>query len=104
MQTEMTSILAATQPAIQEQSCKNMYVCTDSRAFPTALQTMTAKSRLFLECHNTLKGLADEIIVEMIWMPAHRGIRGKDIVDNLVKLGGGQLIVCPETAVGISDE
>lgn len=53
-------------------------------------------------CYNSLNNLLKEHTVELLWIPGHNGIRGNEIVDDLVKMGAEQLLMGPTTAVRIS--
>lgn len=63
----MTVILAAAQVDIQKESCRNTHIYMNSRAVLIALQNMTAKSKLFVECDNTLNCVTEKRTMELLW-------------------------------------
>lgn len=52
---------------------------------------LTTKSKFTLECHNTPIRLAEEMTVDLLWIPGHKGIGAIGMDDDLASLGEGPL-------------
>lgn len=59
-----------------------MYTCSNSRAVIITLQSKEVESKLTRECHKTLKSLAEDRVVELLWIPGPSGFRGNEIADE----------------------
>lgn len=62
----MTDIFVGVQFDTQEgENRRNVHICTKSKAVLKELQSMTRKSKLYLDCHNTLNTIAEEMIMKL---------------------------------------
>jgi hypothetical protein len=55
-----------------------------------------------LDCHQSLAKLAAHKRVQLIWVLVHRGIGGKELPDQLERMGSEYPFMGPELACGIS--
>lgn len=62
----------------------------------TALHSMIVDSKLNLECHNILNGLAKEWSAVLFWIPGDSGRTDNEIADNLARAGARKPIMDPE--------
>ena len=59
-------------------------IFTDNHAALKALEPVTVKSKLLLEC---LSELATHNLVQLVWVPGYEGIVGNERADELAKKG-----------------
>ena len=52
-----------------------------------ALESVTVKSKLVLECLECLSELVTHNSVQLVWVPGHEGILGNEMADELSKKG-----------------
>ena len=69
----------------------------DDSAFK-ALESVTVKSKLVLEC---LSELATHNSVQLVWVPGHEGILGNKRDDKLAKKGANTPFTGPEPLFGL---
>jgi hypothetical protein len=82
---------------------RNIYILADSQAAIKALDKHQITSKLVWNCHQSLMQLARHKRVQLIWVPGHEGIVGKEMAENqLAKIGSEHSFIGPEPACGIS--
>jgi Ribonuclease HI len=83
-QVEVFTIMAAICESIargyNDRTTRNF---TDSQA----LESVTVKSKVVLECLECLSELATHNSVQLVWVPGHEGILGNERADELAKKG-----------------
>ncbi|KAF6214378.1 hypothetical protein GE061_009118 [Apolygus lucorum] len=77
-----------------------VYILSDSQAALKAIASYTINSKLVWECLNTLKTVAQNNQVTLLWIPGHEGHEGNEIADNLAKRGSESLPIGPEPILG----
>ena len=85
-QADIFAVMAAILESIAR--CYNgrtITVFTDSQAALKALESVTVKSKLVLECLECLSELATHNSVQLVWVPWHEGILGNERADELAK-------------------
>jgi Ribonuclease HI len=86
--------------AIMAALCK-ITIFTDSQAALKALESVTVKSKLLLECLECLSELATRNSVQLVWVPGHEGILGNERADELAKKGADTRFTGPEPVLGL---
>jgi ribonuclease HI len=81
---------------------RNIYILSDSQAAIEALDGHQITSKLIWDCHQSLTQLAIHNRVQLIWVPGHEGIVGKETADQLARTGSEHPFIGPEPACGIS--
>lgn len=76
LQADIIGILVAAHSVVREGSHEKVFICTDSKAELTVLQSMRAESKFTLECHNPPNSLAKVRAVELPWIPGHSRFSG----------------------------
>jgi Ribonuclease HI len=66
---------------------RTITIFTASQAALKALESVTLKSKLVLECLECLNELATHNSVELVWVPGHEGILDNERADELAKKG-----------------
>ena len=61
-------------------------ICSDSRAAITTLGKLVTTSTLVWECYESLKKLAEDNQVTVLWTPGHRDIKVNEMAEKLAKL------------------
>jgi hypothetical protein len=59
-------------------------------------------SKLVWDCHQSLMQLAKHNIVQLIWVPGHEGVVGKETANQLAKLGSECPFIGPKPACSVS--
>jgi Ribonuclease HI len=80
---------------------RTITIFNDSQAALKALQSVTAKSKLVLECLGCLNELATHNAVQLVWVPGHEGILGNERADKLAKKGADTPFTGPESGPGL---
>jgi RNase H len=75
---------------------------SDSQAALKALGSWTCESKLTWDCRQSLKQLASNNRVKLVWVPGHQGIEGNEIADQLAKEGVMAPLTGPEPYCGLS--
>ena len=87
-QAEVFAIMAAVRKSITRgYNGRTITIFTDSQAALKALETVTVKSKLVLECLQCLSELATHNSVQLVWVPGHEGILGNERADEMAKKG-----------------
>jgi hypothetical protein len=81
---------------------RNIYIISYSQAAIKALRNHMITSKLVWDCHQSLKPLAKNNRVKLIWETGHKGINGNEMADQLGKLESEHPFTGPEPACGIS--
>lgn len=66
---------------------RNIQILTDSRAAILAVSGHKITSRLVIECHNTLKQVAQSNKIELRWVKGHNNEEGNSKADELARTG-----------------
>src|SRR5690606_7691002 len=82
-------------------SNKRIQIYSDSQAALKAINSDTVSSKLVKECIESLKSLAEQNKLQLIWVPGHRGHEGNEKADKLAKKGSDTPFVGPEPACAI---
>ncbi|XP_048511940.1 uncharacterized protein LOC105683896 [Athalia rosae] len=69
---------------------KYIYICSDSRAALRSIDTCVVRSKLVQECTALLRQLVQSNRVKLLWVPAHKGIKGNIEADRLAKRGASR--------------
>ena len=87
-QAEVFAIMAAVRKRITRgYNGRRITIFIDSQAALKALETVTVKSKLVLECLQCLSELATHNSVQLVWVPGHEGILGNERADEMAKKG-----------------
>ena len=84
----------------RDYNCRTITIFTDSQAALKALESVTVKSKLVLECLEWLSELAIQNSVQLVRVPRHEGILGNEKADELAKKGadtpftGSEPVLC----------
>jgi ribonuclease HI len=81
---------------------RNIYIPSDSQAAIKALDSFQIHSRLVWDCHQSLVKLAEHNKIQLVWVPEHMGIDGKETADQLAWRGSSHPLIGTEPALGIS--
>ena len=76
-------------------------IFADSQAALKALESVTVKSKLVLECLECLSELATRNSIQLVWVPGHEGILGNERADKLAKKGADTPFTGPEPVLGL---
>ena len=76
-------------------------IFTDSQAALKALESVTVKSKLVLECLACLNELATQNSVQLMWVLGHEGILGNERADQLTKKDADTPFTGPEPVHGL---
>ena len=66
-----------------------------------ALESVTGKSKLVLECLECLNELVTHNSVQLVWVPGHEGILGNERTDKLAKKDADIPFTGPEPVLGL---
>ena len=80
---------------------RTITIFNDSQAALKALQSVTAKSKLVLECLGNLNELATHNSIQLVWVPGHEGILANERDDELARKGADTPITGPEPVLGL---
>lgn len=77
-------------------------IFSDSQAALQALSSWEFKSKLTLECFDTLQQLAGRNKITLVWIPGHRGFEGNEIADELARNASATPMTGPEPYCGVN--
>jgi Ribonuclease HI len=80
---------------------RTITIFTDSQAALKALESVTVKSKLVLECLVFLNELATHNSVQLLWVPEHESILGNERADELAKKDEDTPFTGPEPILGL---
>ena len=83
-------------------SDQHIVIASDSQAALRALTAPMFKSKLVLECRQTLNSLGEKSILQLIWVPGHENIEGNEEADKLAKKGSEARLIGPEPYCGFN--
>lgn len=81
-------------------SSRSIAICSDSQAALKALDASDCKSRLVLQCLETLEELSTRCALTLFWVPGHEGIKGNETADYLARVGAKGPFTGPEPTFG----
>ena len=81
---------------------RNICIISDSQASITALDSLEINSKLVWDCRQSLLKLVDHNGIQLVCMPGHMAIHGREIADQLARQGFSHLLTGPKSALGIS--
>lgn len=81
-----------------------LYKETFKATWQSTLAKCCIDSALVLECVNLLQHLAAQCNIKLIWLPAHAGIYGNEVVDKLADHAAKRPIMGPEPITAIDYE
>jgi len=91
---------SARQMVRAELSGKKVLICSDSKSSIDALSSCKFSSALVLQCFRALETLSEKNEVDLTWVPAHSGVLGNELADELAREASGSKFVGPEPAGG----
>jgi Ribonuclease HI len=101
-QAEVFAIMTAIRDSIARgYNGRTITKFTDSQAALNALESVTVKSKLVLECLECLSELATHNSVQLVWLPGHEGILSNERADKLAKKGADTPFTVPEPVLGL---
>ena len=77
-------------------------ILSDSQAVIKSLITTETKSRLVMDCRDSVNELAKHNRVRICWVPGHKGVEGNEIADELARKGASTKLIGPEPACGLN--
>jgi len=83
-----------------ELSGKKVLICSDGKSSTDALSSCKFSSALVLQCFRALETPSEKYEVDLTWVPAHSGVLGNELADELAREGSSSKFVGPEPAVG----
>jgi ribonuclease HI len=81
---------------------RNIYILSDSQAAIQALDKYQITSKLVWDYHQSLMQLARHNRVQLLWVPEHEVIVGKETADQLARMESEHWFIGSEPACGIS--
>jgi hypothetical protein len=81
---------------------RKIYILSDSQAAIKTLVKYKITSNLVWDCHQSLLQVARHKRVQLIWVPGHEVIAGKETADLLARIGSEHPVTGPGPAFGIS--
>jgi ribonuclease HI len=79
----------------------NILIISDSQASLKALNSYYIESKLVWECLSSIKLLATQNRVTLMWVPGHEGTAGNEMADKLAKKGSQLPFIGPEPYCGV---
>lgn len=77
-------------------------ILSDSQAVIKSLVNTETKSRLVMDCRDSVNKLAEHNRVRICWVPGHKGVEGNEIADELARKGASTKLIGPEPACGLN--
>lgn len=98
---EVMTILTCAHTAFEQTSGDEDYICSNSQAAIRVLEKAFTHSSLvweYMVALNRLAGVCRRLTIW--WVPAHAGIKGNEVADDLAKLGNRATFIGPEPVCG----
>ena len=101
-QAEVFVIMAAIRESMARgYNGRTFTIFTDSQAALKALESVTVKSKLVLECLGCLNVLVTRNSVQLVWVPWLEGILGNERTDEQAKKGADTPFTGPKPGLGL---
>ncbi|CAL8127771.1 unnamed protein product [Orchesella dallaii] len=101
-QAEVLAIRHAADALRHVPTGTRIVIYSDSKSAIQALKTWNYMTLLVGECFQSLKALATERTLELVWIPAHVGFEGNEEADEVAKEAAGMTVYGPEPIVPVA--